>query len=44
LIVSEPVSEKNAATLADFWLHQAAVYRQANACNRSGAMDVPFGL
>jgi hypothetical protein len=27
LIWSEPASEKNAATLAAFWLHQAAVYR-----------------
>src|SRR5512140_186357 len=41
LMVSEPSSAKNDATFAGSWLHQAAVYRVANACALARSLGHP---
>jgi hypothetical protein len=41
LIFSEPSSAKNAATLAAFWLHQAAVYLEPNSFNWAAPIGIP---
>src|SRR5882762_9713139 len=44
LIFSEPPSAKDAATLAAFWLHQAAVYLAPNSFNWTASMGIPLDL
>jgi hypothetical protein len=44
LIFSDPPSAKNAATLAAFWLHQAAVYLAPNSCNFAVSIGISFEL
>src|SRR5260370_208518 len=43
LILSDPPSAKNEATLAAFWLHQAAVHRIANPFSFSEFMRLVCG-
>src|SRR5215210_441396 len=42
LILSEPCSAKNAATLAASWLHHAAVYLAANSFKPCASIGLSF--
>jgi hypothetical protein len=44
LILREPPSAKNAATLAAFWLHQAAVYLVPNSFSWAASIGIPLAL
>ena len=44
LIVSDPLSAKNAATVAAFWLHHAAVYFVPNPFNLATSITVSTEL
>src|SRR5713226_4632038 len=44
LIFREPPSAKNAATLAAFWLHQAAVYLVPNSFSWAVSIGNPLAL